>query len=385
MVSWALLLAIEGHRRAIRFLWAYLALAQLVNLSFAQNLFYAAMLLTPAPIPKVNNALVTDRYAEHQSNTVLRPSAMMLITSRSLVRVRGAVFPPKSPNWCPNPILVLGILVLNFLAIYLLPYAAETASFYLVLLSTRTLNFVLVAMPSVVPASWGTVHTHPHDPYGAYNTLFRVVASVSLLLHAKSTIISLLFNVPDSHYHRHSIRIPWDTAERSAWERGTTAFGRVLGSTSDHPVVAGVGRDVVISTLSLGLWAAVRALDSRDILLSVIPFLRTDKKFPSEAVARRVGKTAKTTATHTNDTHDGAAAGARRRGRPRKAKPDPEGLSGDGDEAYHPSEEMAVEAGDVLPTEELDWEAAALAWGLTAIGGLGCGSAGVFGGECISR
>jgi len=53
-ISWALLLAIEGRRRGIPFLWAYLSLAHLVNLSFAQNLFYLAMLLTPAPIPKPN-------------------------------------------------------------------------------------------------------------------------------------------------------------------------------------------------------------------------------------------------------------------------------------------------------------------------------------------
>jgi hypothetical protein len=50
-LSWSMLLAIEGRRRNIPFRWAFLALAHLVNLSFAQNLFYIALLLTPSPIP----------------------------------------------------------------------------------------------------------------------------------------------------------------------------------------------------------------------------------------------------------------------------------------------------------------------------------------------
>lgn len=51
MVAWSFLLAIEGRRRRIPFLWAYLSLAHLVSLSYAQNLFYVALLLTPAPLP----------------------------------------------------------------------------------------------------------------------------------------------------------------------------------------------------------------------------------------------------------------------------------------------------------------------------------------------
>lgn len=50
MLSFSTLLAIEGRRRNIPLLWGYLVLAHLVNLSFAQNLFYVALLLTPSPI-----------------------------------------------------------------------------------------------------------------------------------------------------------------------------------------------------------------------------------------------------------------------------------------------------------------------------------------------
>ncbi len=56
MVSWAMFLAIEGPRRRIPSPWAYLSLAHLVNLSFAQNLFYLALLLTPSPRSDVVNS-----------------------------------------------------------------------------------------------------------------------------------------------------------------------------------------------------------------------------------------------------------------------------------------------------------------------------------------
>ena len=51
-VSWSVFLGIEGQRRKIPYLWAFMALAQLVNLSYAQNLFFLALLLTPVPLPE---------------------------------------------------------------------------------------------------------------------------------------------------------------------------------------------------------------------------------------------------------------------------------------------------------------------------------------------
>ena len=52
LISWSMYLAIEGRRRKISHLWAFLGLAQLVNLSYAQNLFFIAVLLTPVPLPE---------------------------------------------------------------------------------------------------------------------------------------------------------------------------------------------------------------------------------------------------------------------------------------------------------------------------------------------
>lgn len=52
LVSWSMYLAIEGQRRNISHLWAFLVLAQQSSLSYAQNLFFIAILLTPVPLPE---------------------------------------------------------------------------------------------------------------------------------------------------------------------------------------------------------------------------------------------------------------------------------------------------------------------------------------------
>lgn len=63
LVSWSMLLAIEGRRRNIPLLWCYQLLGQLVSLAFAQNVFFLAMLLTPSPLPvEDNGSLPLSRY-----------------------------------------------------------------------------------------------------------------------------------------------------------------------------------------------------------------------------------------------------------------------------------------------------------------------------------
>ncbi|KAJ9151728.1 Tetratricopeptide repeat protein 1 protein [Pleurostoma richardsiae] len=391
LVAWSLLLAIEGRRRRIPFLWAYLSLAHLVNLSFAQNLFYVALLLTPSPLPPAGGPSLS-----------------------RLGRVRNALFPPKPPNWTPYPGLFLVVLLSAYGTLFVVPYAAGTPSFNTVLGVSKALTFAPLALQDIAPVSWGKVPEHPHKAYSAFTDLFRLISLMSMALHGKATIIGLLSNVPKPHYHRHSKLLPWDVETRSKWERTTTAFGKVLGSTSDHPVVAAVGRDVLLCGLSLGLWAAVRAIETSDILISAVPLYKgqsdssgsdtassdpeatgshssSTPESPIKAEGESTGTLRRSSRRH-RPTLAAKEAGIdlalqtpRKRGRSRKIKQDPE--EAEDDQTYQPTPAVkrSVAEGDVLPDEELDWESAALAWGLTALGGLGCGSAGVFGGECISR
>lgn len=52
VVPWSIFMAVEGHRRGISNLLSFLALAHLVNLSFAQNAFFVVLILTPVPLPE---------------------------------------------------------------------------------------------------------------------------------------------------------------------------------------------------------------------------------------------------------------------------------------------------------------------------------------------
>ncbi|KAF7559777.1 hypothetical protein G7046_g4381 [Stylonectria norvegica] len=364
LASWSLMLAIEGRRRNIPLLWCYQLLGQLVSLSFAQNLFFVALLLTPTPLSPYGD------------------SSLPLAT---YVRLRNRIFTPKPANWFPHASILLTILTLNFGAIALTPFVANTPSLVYLVLASRILSFTPVILSYIVPAAWGTTYSRHHDAYGTYKLLFRIISGTSFVLHARATLIGIAYNAPDAHYHRHSAYLPFDNEQRSAWERTTTAFGRVLGATADHPVAGGVGKDVILSAISIGCWAAVRATEVSDILASTIPAYNGQGRIEDASGAGpSVTAPGKAKATSTNS--DNTAAGPRRRGRPRKVKVDPAEDQEDEDE-YEPTPAVAAETeeGDVLPEAALEWESAAVVWGLTALGGLGVGCAGAFGGECVAR
>lgn len=337
------------------------------------------------------------------------PCADLLLNGR-WARIRDTISPPKPQNWSLKPGVFLLSITLSYAGIFYLPYAADTPVFNRVVAAARGLTFAPLILQSLAPVSWGLVHPHPEKANSAFTDLFRLMSFLSLTLHGMTTFNGLRYNLPNSHYHRHSKLLPWDIEERSKWERARTASGKLLGSLADHPVVAAVGYDVLLSGLSIGIWAAVRALRASHVLTSAVPLYEDsddlngghasakatedddDDKASTAGSVRRSSRQHKarvpsvsSVASRDGEDHRGGAPAPRRRGRPRKVKHDPE--EEPGDETYEPSvEEVKTSAeGDSLPSQEVDWEAAALAWGLTAMGGLGLGSAGVFGGECLAR
>ncbi|KAI1335113.1 hypothetical protein F5Y15DRAFT_398921 [Xylariaceae sp. FL0016] len=398
-MAFGLLLSIEGRRRKIPMLSSFMALAHLVNLSFAQNLFCLALLLTPSPLPSGDEDL--------ELPVVPLPSSRWL-------QLRNTLAPPKPKNWTPHASIFFSSVILHLAAIFFLPYAAQTASFMTVALSVRTSTFLPLILPKVVPVRWGTTHKHPSSAYDLFSTVFRYTSTPSFVLYVKASLVALCTNAPDSHYHRHSIFIPWDLEKRSKWERSTTALGKVLGSASDHPVVAAVAWDVLICTLSLGLWAAVRSTDIQDMTNCAVPYAskrpvpqiesmgaadKTDSVLGDDAVLehensmtpRRSHRARKSRFGSVNSSASEDIASSTgsatpytrgRRGRSKKTQQEPEE-----ERAYEPSptETKDLVEGDTLPPKELDWESAAFAWGVAALSGLASASAGVFGAECVSR
>lgn len=140
-------------------------------------------------------------------------------------------------------------------------------------LLSRALPFSFLALPYVIPESWGIVHDHPHDAHSTYTTLFRTISTFSSLLHIKSSFLALFNNTPESTYYRHSLLHPFKEEHRSALNRGSTALSRVFGAVLEHPAISAFGSDVLLSGLSLGIWAAIRGLDAADMLASSVPLL----------------------------------------------------------------------------------------------------------------
>ncbi|KAK0630792.1 hypothetical protein B0T17DRAFT_590199 [Bombardia bombarda] len=384
MVSWNMLLAVEGRRRNIPFLWAYSLLAHLVGLSFAQNLFYVAMLLTPSPI--------------------------------AIWKASRTGIPAEAPNWGPTPGLLYTYLVFHYGAIFCLPCAAGTGIFPVVATAVKMLSFAPLALHTVVPESWGETRLHCRGGYKSLTRVFHFMSVVSGLMHLEATAGSISYNLPESYKHRHSLKIPFDTKKRTPWERSTTAIEAVLGSMTDHPAVAIVGKDALLCAFSLGLWAAVRAIDVKDVLRLAAPYfkgpeveelMKTQEQIEqneAEEIARlaaepsmtlrRRGRPAKSSVASISSSNGPSdEATPIRRGRPRKIKqeptpdPEPDLEEVPGDATYEPSpeEEAELVEGDIVPDDDFDWESASLAWGLTALGGLGTGCSAVYGAECISR
>ncbi|KAI0145987.1 hypothetical protein F4776DRAFT_608810 [Hypoxylon sp. NC0597] len=388
LVAFSMLLSIEGRRQNIPLTTGFLLLAHLVNLSFAQNLFYLALLLRPSPLP-----------------SRIGGSKLSVAFSRL-----SRFISPKPTNWHLHPFILLMILCLNYGSIFLLPYAADTSSFVNVALSNRVLTFLPLILPTIAPMSWGTFHYYPRNTYGSAMTLFRTISVASFVLHVKSSIAGLIYNIPNSHYHRHSVFFPWDVEERANWERTTAALSKILGSIYDHPAVTAVGLDVLGCALSLGLWAAVRATDTQDIIESAVPFhkrqryvertvederpstpIKADSELSEDVASehpmtlrrreRRTKSRGGSVASSNGPSDEGSGTLGQRRGRPKKPKQPEE------DFCFMPTPSQIRQLAEeqIVPARELDWESAALTWGLAAFAGLGSASAGVFGAECVSR
>ncbi|KAI0887476.1 uncharacterized protein GGS22DRAFT_157242 [Annulohypoxylon maeteangense] len=390
-IAFSFLLSIEGRRRNIPLTSAFLALAHLVSLSFAQNLFFLALLLTPAPLSQG------------------REGFGLPVAPSRLVQIRDRFFPRKPKNWYLSPGSFGLALAINYSTIFLLPLAAETPSFVNVVFFTRASTFLPLILPRIAPTSWGTIHAHPHDAYRPFTTIYRSVSFMSFVYYAKATIIALIANIPNSHRHRHSVFFAWDMEERTNWERSSTAVGKVLGSIFDHPAVLAVGWDVLICTFSLGLWAAVRATNTQHIIYSTYLNYGFNHKFedpvedtkrPSLNIkpdpelcedvvsehsmtlrSRRKSTRLGSVASSTAPSEEGVRTPGKRRGRSKKTKKPEE------EKSYEPtpSEARDIVEGDILPADKSDWESGALAWGIAAFSGLGSATAGVFGAECVSR
>lgn len=123
----------------------------------------------------------------------------------------------------------------------------------------------------ILRSAWGTVQRHPHQAYSTYARLFSIMSWISLFLHLKSSIFAIGYNTPERGYYRHSrlLDIPYKKEYRSPFDRGSAAFGKLFGAIWEHSIVGAAGWDVLLSGLSLGIWAATRNLEPLNVVRSL--------------------------------------------------------------------------------------------------------------------
>jgi hypothetical protein len=269
---------------------------------------------------------------------------------------------------------------------------------------------------------------------------------LSLLLHLSTSGLALFLNTPKAQDTATTkYNLVWNTHERvppSLAARVSVGLSKVLGSIADNPVVRKVGWDVLLSAVTLTTWSALRSLDVHDMLASVgcpgFKVRESHESHPLTAAATKgineiresakLGiKDVKESAKHVSffSNEDGqpetpespskrlsrasspsspskrsarsASPSKRGRGRPRKSEgtiadvdfPEDEPRDGDyrpplsqRDEQEHELEKVPS-SGEAEAAEAA--ESAALTWGMLALGGLGLGSAGVWGAEVVGR
>ena len=142
------ILIIIGRKRNIKHLWYYAFISQILPLSFAQNLFFLAMLLMPI----------------------------------------------KNPNqkiWTPTPVIQLLPLATYFIFIFTIPFTAGTGFFIGVVIVIRLLLFTPFILPIIVPEGGGTSYLTPRKSSWVDAGPFGFIAICSALLWSVQTFMAL--------------------------------------------------------------------------------------------------------------------------------------------------------------------------------------------------
>ncbi len=136
-----------GRRRKIPHLWAYAGISQILPVSFAQNLFFIAMLVSPA--------------AEKDEMV-----------------------------WVPHPMLLLVSLAIYYVFVGLAPYMIGTNAFIGVVIIIRLLLFCPLYLPTIVPSDSGKEYLKARDTQHILRRIIAYVGTCSVVLFVVQTAMT---------------------------------------------------------------------------------------------------------------------------------------------------------------------------------------------------
>lgn len=145
------MLKVVGRKRRIPQLWAYAFISQILPISFAQNLFFLAMLLNP-------------------------------------------VANPNQQIWTPTPLIQLLPLAAYYVFVLAAPFVAGTSVFVGVVIFIRLLLFGPLILPAVVRQGGGQSYLTPRKASWADGGPFQFIGICSALLWLLQTFVAFKDN-----------------------------------------------------------------------------------------------------------------------------------------------------------------------------------------------
>lgn len=198
-------------------------LGQIVAISFAQNLFYLAVLL-------------------------YRPVA--------------ADKRPSSRVWTYSIAIELLPLVISLVGTALVPSTLHTPYFLFVLLVPHVLLFVPATLNAEKAPKWlRSIHYSVEATTRWYISVFWTLSAVSSLLLASSTLSALSDNFP-APLRRARASCTFEQSHANSenpWERS-------VATIFEHPAVSSVGWDAIFCAIGFASWAAVHSFYVRDMV-----------------------------------------------------------------------------------------------------------------------
>ncbi|KAF8816691.1 hypothetical protein BYT27DRAFT_7237833 [Phlegmacium glaucopus] len=193
--TWTVFIAIEGRRRNIKYLWAYMLLGQIVAISVASNLFYLALILSQPSVSSRNLSI-------KKANSTLVISVLL-----SLATV--ALSPFTSPKtFLPNLLVMHALLFIPLISLPSSPEVSSTSRFSVDL-----------------------------------KTLYRIIHLACVGIHVR-TIIAAIGSLNASSSRQTSISLD--------------ILNEVWTVLHSHPAQSSIGWDIIWTSFSFIVWILLR-------------------------------------------------------------------------------------------------------------------------------
>ncbi|KAJ5610267.1 hypothetical protein N7510_006986 [Penicillium lagena] len=241
--GWSLFLGVMARRYRIPNVWVYMVVGQIVAISFAQNLFFATIMVSRMRSSSHDNGNkhgTDDKSDKDMDNH-------------------------HACTWTPPLLLELIPIATSLLSTVLVPSTAHTKHFMLILLIPHLLLFVPAMLrPRNCRSSGGsdgrTSRSDSIDVDAAtrrYVVFFRWIFASSLLVQAVSTVEVV----------RDVVGTGSGTGTVDGFVASCEAVVRaLLHAVYEHPAVSSVSWDVIFCTVGAGTWCLVHGGDPYKML-----------------------------------------------------------------------------------------------------------------------